>query len=174
MMAIFLCTQQAASAAALDAYVFNHEYADPLHPECKRKIHVNKDGKSFRYTGTAVGGKDDSILRGCSYAEIKEYGFRRETFEGRILPGNRLDFGGRDGKRIGLWETANDSGSISIPYAGFDGIRWGDDDKWIVKDKPLATSIGEFIFLAYIGFSTLAGVKGVYDGIQRKKSESHR
>jgi hypothetical protein len=165
-MAILLCTQDVATAAAPEAYVFNHEYADPLHPDCKRKIQVNKVGTSFKYTGTIVGEKSDSILRGCTYEEIKEYGVRRETSEGAILPGNKLLFA--NDERIGFWEPGS-SGSSNRPYIDVDGIRWSDDEKWIVKDKPLSTVIGEFIFLAYIGFSTLAGVKAVYDGIQRKR-----
>lgn len=167
-LAVFLCTQQAAGAGAVapEAYVFNHEYADPLHPECKRKIQVNKDGQTFKYSGTAVG--DPAVSRGCTYAEIKEYGIRRESFEGRILAGNQLDFLG-DGTRIGLWESVASDGTDVVDA---DGIRWGDNDKWIVKEKPLSTVIGEYIFLAYIGFSTLAGFKGVYDGIQRKRKES--
>jgi hypothetical protein len=166
---VFLCSQHIAVAAAPEAFVFNHEYADPLHPECKRKIQVSKDGQSFKYTGTAVG--ETSDLRGCTYAEIKKFGIRRETLEGRVLPGNQLDFGRGDQRRIGSWEPAN-NGPANVPYTDMDGIRWADNEKWVVKDKPLSTVIGEYIFLAYIGFSTLAGVKGVYDAVQRKKKES--
>jgi hypothetical protein len=167
VVVILLCTQQVAMAAAPEAYVFNHEYADPLHPECKRKIQVSMDGKRFKYTGTAAGEKNDATVRGCTYREIKEYGIRRESLDGGILPGNKLVFSGNE-ERIGFWEPAG-SGISNTPYTDVDGIRWSDNDKWIVKDKPLSTEIGEFIFLAYIGFSTLAGVKGVYDGIQRRK-----
>jgi hypothetical protein len=163
--AMLLCTQHVAMAAAPESYVFNHEYTDPLHPECKRKIQVTKDGMSFKYTGTAVGEKDDdAIMRGCTYGEIKEYGIRRESLKGEILPGNKMLFAGKE-DRIGVWEPAG-RGPSNGPYTDVDGIRWSDDDKWIVKDKSLSTVIGEFVFLAYIGVSTLAGFKGVYDRIQ--------
>ncbi|KAL3925933.1 MAG: hypothetical protein SGILL_000076 [Bacillariaceae sp.] len=161
-VAVFLLSQQAAVAAP-EAYVFNHEYEDPSHPECKRKIQVNKDGNSFKYTGTAVGDKNDSTIRGCSYKEIKENGIRRENFEGRVLLDVKLELG--ETKRVGLWEPA-------VTDSDADGIRWSDGDKWIVKEKPPSTVAGEFVFLAYIGFSTLAGFKGVYDAIQRKRAES--
>ncbi|KAL3930895.1 MAG: hypothetical protein SGARI_004349, partial [Bacillariaceae sp.] len=158
-----MLTQQMAVAAAPDAYIFNHDYADPAHPECKRKIQVNRDGKSFKYSGTAVGDASDPTPRGCSYREVKEYGIRRENFDGKVLPGFKLELG--QSGRIGKWEPASSETSV-------DGIRWNDGDKWTVRDKPLTTVVGEYIFLAYIGFSTLAGVKGAYDAIQRKRAES--
>lgn len=157
-----------------DVTVLNHQYSDPLHPHCRRTIQVDKDGKTFHYSGTAVGLKDDPVLRGCSPAEIKKYGLRTGSFDGQIvMPGLRLSVG--DGIHEGKWEPANSVTTPSLQFKAVDGIRWNDGNKWIVKDvasKPLTTVIGEWIFLAYIGFSTLAGVKGVVDKIQEKKNRA--
>ena len=85
--------QQAASVALASAVLFSspllasaasffdHEYADPFHPLCDRKIQVT--GQTFQYTGTAVGPKGDPVNRGCSAAEIKQYGLRQGAFEGK-------------------------------------------------------------------------------------------
>ena len=60
----------APALAVVDPSVFTNEYADPLHPQCLRRIEVSKDGTTFHYSGTAVGPKDDPVLRGCSAQEI--------------------------------------------------------------------------------------------------------
>eukprot|EP00548_Thalassiothrix_antarctica_P003578 CAMPEP_0194144774 /NCGR_PEP_ID=MMETSP0152-20130528/13785_1 /TAXON_ID=1049557 /ORGANISM="Thalassiothrix antarctica, Strain L6-D1" /LENGTH=127 /DNA_ID=CAMNT_0038844763 /DNA_START=124 /DNA_END=507 /DNA_ORIENTATION=- len=39
------------------------------------------------------------------------------------------------------------------------------------EEKTIAEQAGEAVFLSYIGFSTLAGFKGIYDFIQKKKEE---
>jgi hypothetical protein len=156
--------------AAESPFILNHDYADPLHPSCLRKIEVNRDGTSFHYSGTAVGPKDDPVLRGCTPAEIKEFGIRRGAFDGEISgPGPKISAG--DGIHEGVWEPAK-TATTNIGYEDVDGVRWNDGNKWIVKEKPVATAVGEWIFYAYIGFSTLAGVKGVFDGIQRKRQET--
>ena len=163
----------APSYAAFDLNVFAHDYDDPLHPLCRRHITIlnTKDG-SFRYDGTAVGpkGADSTVLRGCSKEEIKTYGLRTGTFTGNIVD-NTISAG--DGIHEGVWEPAGSVvGDVTIKYTNVDGIRWNDGNKWIVKQKPLATKVGEFIFLSYIGFSLLAGFKGLADAIQRKRREA--
>lgn len=171
---------------ALDAQVYNHEYADPLHPFCQRKIEVATDGKTFHYSGTAVGPKDDTVLRGCSRPEVEQFGLRQGAFDGQILDNGRISAG--DGIHEGIWEPKTKTTTTSSKYEDADGIRWNDGNKWIVKSqslvrkesggknvvtvKGLGTIVGEYIFLAYIGFSTLAGVKGLYDGIQRRKEQA--
>jgi hypothetical protein len=170
-------------AYAVDAQIFTNDYADPFHPLCQRHVEVFKDGKSFHYSGTAVGPKGDTVLRGCSAQEIKDFGLRKGAFDGIILSDNRISAG--DDIHEGVWEPAN-SASTTLGYEDVDGIRWNDGNKWIVKSQSIAkvkgdkyvvesksgaTRVGEAIFLAYIGFSTLAGAKGVYDGIQRKRQQ---
>jgi len=151
-------------AQAIDNSVFNHDYADPLHPLCNRKIEVAKDGKTFHYSGTAVGPKDGGILRGCSRQEIEEYGIRQESFDGHISENNRISIG--DGILEGVWEPQN-TADTNLGYEDVDGIRWKDGNKWVVnsqvqatknqdgtyiiRKKPLQVVVGEFIFLAYIG-----------------------
>eukprot|EP00977_Amphora_coffeiformis_P010841 scaffold2536_cov169-Amphora_coffeaeformis.AAC.34 len=152
-------------ANAFGSSVFNHEYADPLHPLCDRKIEVAKDGKTFHYSGQAVGPKD-GVLRGCSRQEIEEYGgLRQESFDGEILDNNRISSG--DGTLEGFWEPQNVA-DTNLGYEDVDGIRWKDGNKWVVNSqsqatknkegkyvigkKPLQVKVGEVIFLAYIGF----------------------
>jgi hypothetical protein len=67
LAAVMFLSQQFAVAVAPETYGFNHEYADPTHPECKQTFQVNKVGRTFKYTGTAVGDANDSTPRGCSY-----------------------------------------------------------------------------------------------------------
>jgi len=107
-------------------------------------------------------------LRGCSPSEIKEFGIRRGQFDGVILDNGKISAG--DGVHEGLWEPAF-SVSRGQPYEDMDGIRWNDGNKWTVIEKSLALQAGEFLFGAYITFSLAAGVKGLYDGIQRKRAE---
>lgn len=136
----------ALAADDMDVSVLNHEYSDPLHPQCRRTIQVDKDGKTFHYSGTGVkSNDDDSILRGCSPEEIKKYGLRTGSFDGQILqPELRLSVG--DGIHEGQWEPANSVTTPGLQYKNVDGIRWNDGNKWIVKDdgpKPLPKVIGE-------------------------------
>ena len=152
--------------AAADASVLNHVYDDPLHPLCLRKIEVNQDGKTFHYSGTGVGPKDDPVLRGCSYKEQKEFILRRGSFDGEVLPGLKISAG--DGVHEGVWEPANTVTKYS-DYKDVDGIRWNDGNKWVVKNSPLANLFGEGFFLAYVGVSLLAGGKWVVDQIQKKR-----
>ena len=171
----------AAPCQAVDGSIFNNEYADPFHPFCGRKIEV--DGAVFHYSGTAVGPPGDDALRGCSAVEVKEFGLRKGAFDGKIIADNRISAG--DGIHEGVWEPA---GSVTkgMEFEDVDGIRWNDGNKWIVKDqsrvkrvgdswvvvrKGVETKVAEGIFYAYIGFSTLAGAKGLFDAIQRKKLE---
>ena len=171
---------------AIDSSVYNHDYADPLHPLCNRKIEVAKDGKTFHYSGTAVGpeGKEDRPLLGCSTEEIKEYGLRKGSFDGQISDNNRISVG--DGIHEGVWEAKN-SADTNLGYEDVDGIRWNDGNKWVVKSqaqvtkneegkyitrkKPMQVIVGEIIFYAYIGFSTLAGFKGALNAIEKKKQQ---
>jgi len=160
------------STVTPDGTLRNGEYLDPLRPDCRRTLQIDKDGTTLHFTGTYVGSKDDTVLRGCSKNEIKQYGLRTTRFDGEILTsgGVRLDVG--HGIDEGVWEPANSVTDPKLKFKAVDGIRWNDGTKWIVKDvkKPLKTVIGEWIFLAYIGFSTLAGVKGVWDKIQEKRN----
>lgn len=163
-------TPAPALAAVVNPSVFRHEYADPLHPQCLRRIEVSRDGTTFHYSGTAVGPKDDPVIRGCSAQEIKEFGIRRGEFDGLIV-GRDGKISAGDGVHEGVWEPAH---SVSgQPFDDVDGIRWNDGNKWTVVKKSWATQVGEFIFLSYISVSTAAGAKGLYDGIQRKRAESN-
>lgn len=143
-----------ASAFVGDPSVYNHEYADPLHHSCKRRIEVSKDGKTFHYSGTAVGPKDDPVSRGCSNDEIRQHKLRFESFDGFVRDDGRISAG--DNAHEGVWEPAG-SVSASLEYEDVDGIRWNDGNKWIVQKKPLSTKVGEVITFSYIGFSILAG-----------------
>lgn len=169
MMGLFLFLAQPAMAASIDASIYTNDYNDPLHPLCKRHIEVATDGTTFHYSGTAVGPKGDPILRGCTAPEIRQYKLRQGSFDGFVLEDGKISAG--DGIHEGIWEPAG-SVPTTIPYSNIDGIRWNDGNKWTVVTKPVATAVGEAIFYAYIGFSTLAGVKGLYDGIMRKKREA--
>jgi len=161
------------AARGADPYVFTNDYDDPFHPLCERHIEVSADGASFKYTGTAVGpkGEDAPVGRGCSPQEIQKYGLRLGAFDGKILPpGNRISAG--DGIHEGLWEPAG-SARTNLGYEDNDGIRWNDGNKWTVRkakpEKSAAIKVGETIFYSYIGVSTLAGAKGLYDGVKRQR-----
>ena len=140
----------------------------------------------FHYSGTGVGQKGDPVLRGCTPSEIREYSIRRGAFDGKILPGLKLDAG--DGIHVGTWEPAannanTNTGSTatatatatgddtSTLYTDVDGIRWNDGNKWIVEDEGAGSVAGKYFFAAYIGFSGLAGVKGAVDLFQRNRQE---
>lgn len=156
--------------AVVDGRVYTNDYSDPFHPLCKRHIQVERDAKTFRYWGTAVGPKNDPIERGCSPEEIREYGLRQGKFEGIITEENKISAG--DGIHEGVWEPAS-SATTNLGYEDVDGIRWNDGNKWVTKEtKGTSKLVGEVIFYSYIGFSTLAGAKGLYDGIQRKRQAS--
>jgi hypothetical protein len=180
------------------AKIFNNVYADPLHPFCERQIQVSKDGTTFHYSGTAVGGlvddndhsKEGVLRRGCSPAEIKQYTLRRDALDGVVLDGGkrRISLAGDSSSRIheGVWE-AKGVADTNLGYEDVDGIRWNDGNKWIVESqsmikknaegknevikKPLSTVIGEFVIFAYISFSGLAGVKGIVDAYQRRQQQ---
>ena len=147
------------AATALDPSVYSHDYADPLHPLCKRRVTVLEDGKTFKYRGTRVGATESEVLRGCSKQEIKEYGLFVGQFQGEILDNGRISAG--DGVHEGVWEPAG-SVSADVPFASVDGIRWNDGNKWTVLTKGTGKKLGEGLTYAYIGLSTLAGAFGVY------------
>lgn len=127
----------AAPCHAFDAQVFTNHYEDPFHPLCKRHIQVSDNGRSFRYDGTAVGPKNDPVLRGCSDEEIAKYGLRLGSFEGQVV-GNKISAG--DGVHEGFWEPAGSvTGDNNIKYTNVDGIRWNDGNKWIVKKNEIHT-----------------------------------
>ena len=179
---VLACTLAVSPAAALDSSVYNNEYADPLHPFCDRKIEVSKNGRSFHYSGRNVA--DDGAMKGCSREEIKAFTLETEEFDGQIIDG-RISTG--DGIHDGVWEPKN-TANTNFGFEDVDGIRWKDGNKWIVASqarvlkneagkyevtkKPLTVVIGEYIFYSYIGFSTLAGVKGLIDGIKRKQQQT--
>lgn len=150
-----LGTPAVAAAVGSPLSVFTNDYSDPLHLLCERHVKVSSDGKTFHFSGTQ--GKP-----GCTPDEIKEFGISKKTFDG-FVDGTKISAG--DGIHEGVWEPAN-SATTKMGYEDSDGIRWEDGNKWIVKQKSLGTKIGETIFLAYIGFSTLAGVKGVADKVR--------
>ena len=166
-------------ALALDgSSVFNHDYADPNHPFCEAKIVVNK-GLTFHYTGTRPA-TDDAAVRACSREEIQQYTLRKVEFDGQLLADNRISIGADQG----LWEPKN-TATTTLGFEDVDGIRWNNGNKWIVKSqsyvsqdengknvvvkKPMTVVVGEWIFLSYIGFSTLAGVRGFVDGVMKKR-----
>jgi len=182
----------AATTSAFDPSIYQGDYRDPLHPLCERHITVDVDNRKWYYTGTDVGPKGMSELHGCSKAEIAQYGLRQGAFEGIILPDGRLSVG--DGVHEAVWEPASkkysaDSTTTNVVF-GFedvDGIRFDDHNKWVVLDqsrvaverngkyvvrsKGLGFQVVQTIFVLYIGFSTLAGVKGLYDGINKRRAE---
>lgn len=129
---LMLATISPASVAAMDATVYNHDYGDPFHPLCKRRIEVSVDGKSFHYSGTAVGPKDDPVRRGCSVEEIATYKLRRGAFDGLILANGKISAG--DGIHEGEWEPAG-TATTNLGYENVDGIRWNDGNKWFVVPK---------------------------------------
>jgi hypothetical protein len=153
-----LGTPAVAGAVGGAPSVFTNDYSDPLHPLCERHVKVSSDGKAFHFSGTQ--GKP-----GCTPGEIKEFGISKKAFDG-FIDGTKISAG--DGIHEGVWEPAN-SATTKLGYEDTDGVRWEDGNKWIVKQKSLGIKIGESIFLAYIGFSTLAGVKGVADKVRSQQ-----
>ena len=118
-----------ASATAFDPSVFNGDYADPFHPLCERHLDVSADGKTFHYSGTAVGPKNDPVLRGCTIEEQKEFGLRKGAFDGFIIMNGRGISAG-DGIHEGVWEDASVKVAEGMTGGGLDGIRWNDGNKW--------------------------------------------
>eukprot|EP00587_Corethron_hystrix_P010674 CAMPEP_0113298746 /NCGR_PEP_ID=MMETSP0010_2-20120614/1060_1 /TAXON_ID=216773 ORGANISM="Corethron hystrix, Strain 308" /NCGR_SAMPLE_ID=MMETSP0010_2 /ASSEMBLY_ACC=CAM_ASM_000155 /LENGTH=141 /DNA_ID=CAMNT_0000151847 /DNA_START=327 /DNA_END=752 /DNA_ORIENTATION=- /assembly_acc=CAM_ASM_000155 len=127
---------------------------------------------TFRYSGTAVGPKNDVVLRGCSEEEQRIYGSRKGAFDGTILDGGRRITAG-DGVHEGRWEPAG-SKLGKQKYGDVDGIRWDDGNKWVRLDNPqdvlsfpntyepetsLVDAGIKWIFCAYVAFSLLAGAK---------------
>jgi hypothetical protein len=164
IVSLFLSVSLVAYPAhAFDPSIFTNDYADPFHPLCKRHIEVSANGKTFHYSGTAVGPKDDPVRRGCTPTEIKQYKIRRGAFDGIILENNKISAG--DGIHEGVWEPAG-SASTNLGYEDEDGVRWNDGNKWIVQKKSLATQAGGAFFLTYIAVSTLAGFKELFKRIQ--------
>ena len=157
-----------AMAADFDAKIFSGYYDDPLHPQCRRQIQVNAEGTTFHFSGDSVGLlNNDSVLRGCTPKETKEFGGRQKmAFDGK-LSGNKIK--ADDSSLQGVWEPA---GSAQTEFGDVDGIRWNDGNKWIVKKKTAVVKAGEFITFSYIGVSLLAGVNGLRQMAQRKNSES--
>lgn len=123
------------AAYAIDnPFVYSNDYADPFHPLCERRIVVAPDGRTFQYSGTAVGPKDDPVRRGCSPEEIEKYQLRRGAFTGFILDnGKRISAG--DGIHEGYWEPAGSLKTRTLGYEDVDGIRWNDGNKWVVIKK---------------------------------------
>jgi len=163
--------------------VFNHEYADPFHPLCKRRIQVNPNDLTFHYSGTAVGPKDDPVRRGCSTEEIQKYGLRQGAFDGNIIitTNGQVKISAGDGVHEGVWEAAN-SVNTNLGFENLDGIRWNDGNKWTVIDDGTSTSAvaistgassasgasvskdaGSAVLYGWVGLSALAGFKGIID-----------
>lgn len=163
---------------------FTNSYVDPDHPLCERRINVGKDGATFTLSGTAVGPTSmhsETIRgRGCSQEEIKEYGgIRNFIIRGQVVDNGRVlsatTTSSSDGTTVkleGRWDEQEGSDTGGV-------FRWNDDrgsssssSKWIVTtppEKTLQVQIGEYIFLAYVGFSLLAGIKGFFfDGWRPK------
>ena len=156
------------ASTASSVTVFQNEYQDPQFPKCRRTITV--DGTQLEYTGTAI----DHGTKDCTPQNIRQYRIEVIKNQGGIVLSEDNDETATIelGALKGVWEPAVVSSSSSDDsLQNVDGIRWSDGNKWVVKRKPMSTTIGEGIFYAYIGLSTLAGVKGVWDGIQRKRQE---
>ena len=156
-----------AMAADFDSKIFSGNYDDPLHPQCRRQIQVNAAGTTFHFSGDSVGPLNDSVIRGCSPKEIKEYGGRQKLSLDGTISGNIIK--ADDSSLQGVWEPA---GSAPTEFGDVDGIRWNDGNKWIVKEKTAVVKAGEFITFSYIGVSLLAGVNGLRQMTQRRKFES--
>ncbi len=154
-----------------DASVLMGEYSD-----------LDENGRSFHFSGTDLGllVDDGGVSRGWSPGEILNYPLlgTEERLDGNVmlrLPGLQLSNGYGDDK--GVWKSPiNSVIEPNMPSKAVDGLTKSHDDETtgIKKEtkKPLSTVIGEWIFLAYIGFSTLAGVKGVWDKIQEKRNRA--
>mmetsp|Transcript_15512 Transcript_15512/g.20201 ORF Transcript_15512/g.20201 Transcript_15512/m.20201 type:complete len:146 (+) Transcript_15512:129-566(+) len=101
-------------AADAESSVFNHQYNDPNHPNCKRLVTVKEDGKSF------LAGTDGNP--GCPEdGSGNIWRLQGETYGNTIL----VDFGPKGGPANvkGVWEAKDTP-----------GIRWPDGNKWTVKN----------------------------------------
>ena len=171
---------------------FNGDYADPLHPLCERHIQVSSDGKTFHYSGTAVGPKDmkDPILRGCTKEEQEKFGLRQGSFDGLIIENGKAVSVG-DGIHEGVWEDATIPVSDGVSGGGVDGIRWNDGNKWTKISPQSSTSVqlisssaisstdesaskifGKWFILIYVVFSLLAGLKELVVRVQKRMDSS--
>jgi hypothetical protein len=92
-----------------------------------RLVFILKLSKTFSYTGTTVGPKNDLVLQGCYPQEIAEFGLQKGAFSGVILPGIKIS--AHDGIHKGIWEPAF-SAKTKLGYEDMDGIRWNDGNKW--------------------------------------------
>jgi hypothetical protein len=122
-------------AHAVNPSIFTNDYSDPFHPLCERHIQVDDGGKTFHYSGTAVGPKDDPVLRGCSPEEIIKYKLRQGAFDGFIVSNNGQRISAGDGIHEGVWEPAGSVKTSNLGYEDVDGIRWNDGNKWVVLKK---------------------------------------
>jgi len=161
----------------MDPAIMNGDYADPFHPYCERHISVNPDSQSFHYWGTAVGPKDDTVLRGCSKEEQVQYGSRKGEFDGLIIRNGEVISAG-DGIHEGVWESKSVVVQKGMTGGGIDGIRWNDGNKWTKLDSSSSSiavnnnehenEVGKFIVVVYFGISVLAGLKEMVVRIQNK------
>jgi len=178
ILSLLLWTSSANSALAGPAAnsnpsIYQGDYADPFHPYCERHISVSSDGQSFHYSGTAVGPKNDPVLRGCSDKEQELYGSRKGAFDGFILDnGGKVSAG--DGIHEGFWEPAGVK-KAAQKYGDVDGIRWDDGNKWVKLSSPsevltfpetyqsknamnpILEDGTKWAFVAYVVFSLAAG-----------------
>lgn len=171
-----------AATAGINSMNYQGDYADPFHPYCERHIDVASTGKTFHYSGTAVGPKGDTVLRGCSEEEQKLYGSRNGAFDGSIIEaGAKITAG--DGIHEGLWEPAF-SNKKGMKYGDVDGIRWDDGNKWVKLASPsdvltfpdtykekskvdIFNEGGKWFFVAYVVISLAAGAKEFSGRFQR-------
>jgi hypothetical protein len=167
----YYCTSCLLPCQALDVSIYNQDYEDPLHPLCQRHIRVNSVANTFHYSGTdvfATATDGSGVKLGCSFQEQKEFGLQRTEFDGTFSSDGKISAG--DGIHEGVWEPAN-SATTTLGFEDLDGIRWIDGNKWTVKSTSTATKIGGFVFYAYLTASTFAGIKGIADGIRKRRME---
>lgn len=144
--AVLIFSSAAVANAETDPFVFNGYYNDPLHPMCERHIKVSNDGTKFHFSGTASGTDDDVVGRGCTRAEIKEFGIRVGEFDGTVTDANTISVSGKDLE--GVWEKRSNLED------DLDGIRWSNGNKWtkIEVRTPVAAPSDMYI----------AGIEGFY------------
>eukprot|EP00522_Entomoneis_paludosa_P007668 CAMPEP_0172438900 /NCGR_PEP_ID=MMETSP1065-20121228/25_1 /TAXON_ID=265537 /ORGANISM="Amphiprora paludosa, Strain CCMP125" /LENGTH=288 /DNA_ID=CAMNT_0013187495 /DNA_START=43 /DNA_END=909 /DNA_ORIENTATION=+ len=133
-------TQKLIAATPEKAALLNNDYADPLHPYCRRRITASPNGKSFHFIGTLVTSNkkgEDVSMRGCSPEETAKYTLKSKEFDGYVFVEDtatqNLVLSVGDGVHEGIWEAANTASNA--PYADLDGIRWNDGNKWIVSSQ---------------------------------------
>jgi hypothetical protein len=165
VLTLYFCTSCLLPCQALDVSIYNKDYEDPLHPLCQRHIRVNSVANTFHYSGTDVFA-GSGLKLGCSFQEQKQFGLQRTEFDGTFSSDGKISAG--DGIHEGFWEPAN-SATNRLGFEDVDGIRWEDGNKWTVKPTSTATKIGGFIFYSYLTASTFAGIKGIADGIRKRR-----